>query len=64
MLVDVLVRHRVIMVTRPELAGMVREMKMDYAPDLESAMDAAMALRGHDAHIVVMPDGISVVPER
>ena len=64
MLVDVLVRHRVIMVTRPELAGMVREMKMDYAPDLESAMDAAMALRGNDAHIVVMPDGISVVPER
>ena len=39
-------------------------MKMDYAPDLESAMDAAMALRGNDEHIVVMPDGISVVPER
>ena len=30
-------RHRVIVVTRPEMAACVREMKMDYADSLETA---------------------------
>ena len=63
MLVRVQVRHRVIMVTRPELEGMIHDLKMDYAPDLATAMQMAFADRGEDAHVVVMPDGIAVVPE-
>ncbi|MGI6028682.1 MAG: nickel-dependent lactate racemase [Candidatus Heteroscillospira sp.] len=63
MLVRVLVKHRVIMVTRPELAQMVADLKMEYAPSLEKALEMAYADRGEDAHLVVLPDGIAVVPE-
>ena len=63
MLVRVLVKHRVIMVTRPELAEMVHDLKMDYAPSMEEALKMAYAYRGEDAHLVILPDGIAVVPE-
>ena len=63
MLVRVLVKHRVIMVTRPELADMVHDLKMDYAPSMEKALEMAYADRGADAHMVILPDGIAVVPE-
>jgi len=64
LLVKVLVKHRVIFVTRPELASMVREMKMDYAPDIDTAIAMARADVGEGAHIVALPDGISVIPQR
>lgn len=62
MLVRVLVRHRVILVTRPALRGMVREMKMDYAPSLDEALRMAMQGRGPETHILAVPDGIGVIP--
>lgn len=63
MLARVLVRHRVIFVTRRELAQMVRELKMDYAPNLEKALEMAYADRGRDSHLVILPDGIAVIPK-
>ena len=62
MFVRVLVRHRVILVTRPALRGMVREMKMDYAPSLDEALRMAMQGRGPETHILAVPDGIGVIP--
>lgn len=63
MLVRVLVKHRVIMVTRPELEGMVHDLKMEFAIDIDTALKMAEADKGPDAHLVILPDGIAVVPE-
>lgn len=63
LLARVLVKHRVIMITRPELAGLVRELKMEFAPDMDTALSMAYAGKGPDAHLVIVPDGIAVVPE-
>ena len=51
----VLKDHRVIFVTRPGMEPFVKEMKMEYAPDLETAL--AMAGAGS---VTVIPDGVSV----
>ena len=51
----VLKDHRVIFVTRPEMAQVIREMKMEYAPDLETALDMAGA-----GSVTVIPDGVGV----
>ncbi|MGE4354033.1 MAG: nickel-dependent lactate racemase [Oscillospiraceae bacterium] len=62
MLARVLIKHRVIVVTRPELKDMVHEMKMEFAPNLEKAMLAADSIAGTCPHYVIVPDGISVIP--
>ena len=41
----------------------VEEMKLEYAPDLNTALDRAYADKGRDAHLVVIPNGISVIVE-
>ena len=51
----VLMKHRVIFVTRPEMKKYIEEMKMEYAPDLKAAL--AMAGPGE---LTVIPDGVSV----
>ena len=56
-------KHRVITVTRPEMADIVREMKMDYALDLTVAMEMAKAAKGAEAAVTVIPNGISVIVE-
>lgn len=57
----VLANHRVIFVTDPQWESIVREMKMDYAPTVQAGLEMAYADRGPDAHLVVIPDGISVI---
>lgn len=52
----VLMKHRVIFVTRPELANTIREMKMEYAPNLESAIRMA-----GNGDITWIPNGVSVI---
>lgn len=52
----ILEKHRVIVVTRPEMASTVREMKMEYAENL----DAALAMAG-PGEITVIPNGVSVI---
>ncbi len=58
-LARILIRHRVIMVTRPELRDMVEEMKMSFAPSLEEALEMARAMG--KSSLTVIPNGISVI---
>jgi nickel-dependent lactate racemase len=59
-LARILSRYRVIFVADPSAEGIIRDMKMGYAPDLESAYRAAVGLKGPSAHTVVIPDGVAV----
>ena len=52
----VLMNHRVIFVSRREMEKPIREMKMEYAPDLPTALQM---VNGGD--VTVIPDGISVI---
>ena len=38
----------------------LREMKLDYAPSLEAALEIAKVIKGQDAEITLIPNGISV----
>ncbi len=60
-LARILMKHRVIFVSRPEMEKTLREMKLDYAPDLAAAMAMAKADRGENAKITLIPNGISVM---
>ena len=51
----VLKDHRVIFVTRPEMETPIREMKMEYAPDLETAFNLA-----GKGSVTWVPDGVGV----
>lgn len=57
----ILIRHKVIFVTEEENRGIIEDMKMIYAPDIETAMEMARNIKGEDASLTVIPDGISVV---
>ena len=52
----ILMKHRVIFVTRPELKDIIRDMKMEYAPDLDTALSMA-----GEGEITWIPNGISLV---
>ena len=60
-LARILDKHRVIMVTNPQVKQDVIEMKMEYAADLEEALNLARADKGANAYIIVIPDGVSVI---
>ena len=51
----VLKDHRVILVSRPGMEQYIKEMKMEYAPDLETALEMA-----GEGSVTVIPDGVSV----
>ena len=58
-LARILMKHRVIFVSHPERRQTLEEMKLEFAPDLPTAI--AMADKGEDAQITDIPNGISVV---
>lgn len=60
-LARVLCRHRVIYITDPAQRQMVEDMKMEWAPDVDTALARARAAKGEEAHLVVIPNGISVM---
>ena len=60
-LARILMKHRVIFVSRPEMENTLREMKMEYAPDLETAITMAKAEKGENASVTLIPNGISVM---
>ena len=60
-LARILEKHRVILVTDESLAKTVNEMKLEYAKSIEAALDMAYAEKGSNAHLVVIPDGVSVI---
>ena len=60
-LARILMKHRVIFVSRPEMETTLREMKLDYAPNLETALAMAKQDKGEAAEITIIPNGISVM---
>lgn len=60
-LARILMKHRVIFVSRPEMEQTLREMKLEYAPDLAAAMAMAKADKGENASVTLIPNGISVM---
>ena len=60
-LARILMKHRVIFVSRPEMEKTIREMKLDFAPSLEQAVAMAREEKGENAPITVIPNGISVI---
>lgn len=60
-LARVLCKHRVIYVTVPEQRQTIEDMKMEWAPDVDTALERARQAKGTDAHLVVIPNGISVM---
>lgn len=60
-LARILCKHQLIMVAQPELEKTICEMKMDYAPSLDAALEMARAEKGPGAYVLAVPDGVSVV---
>ncbi|MEG1431444.1 nickel-dependent lactate racemase [Eubacterium sp.] len=60
----ILMKHPVIYVSRPEMQQTIEEMKMIYAPDLNTAIAKAREIKGDDAKITVIPNGIAVIVTR
>ena len=60
-LARILMKHRVIFVSRPEMEVTLQEMKLDYAPDLPAAITMAKQDKGEHAEITIIPNGISVI---
>ena len=60
-LARILMKHRVIFVSRPQMEETLREMKLEYAPDLDTAIAMAKQDKGESADITVIPNGISVM---
>ena len=60
-LARILMKHRVIFVSRPQMEQTLREMKLDYAPDLNTAVQMARQEKGQNATVTLIPNGISVV---
>ena len=60
-LARILMKHKVIFVSRPEMEQTLKDMKLHYAPDLAAAIAMAKRDKGEDAGITVIPNGISVI---
>lgn len=54
-------KHTVIFVAEPEQKEMIEGLKMTYAPDIETAYQMARKLKGEDASLTCIPNGISVI---
>jgi nickel-dependent lactate racemase len=60
-LARILINHRVIFVTRPELQQTILEMKMDYASTVEEALSNAKSHFKYEPAVTVIPNGVSLV---
>jgi nickel-dependent lactate racemase len=58
-LARILIKHRVIFVSRPEMKGIIEDMKMTYAASLPEALE--LAKRWGKKSVTVIPNGISVI---
>lgn len=61
-LARILKKHRVILVSRPEMRETVWDMKMEFAPNLTDALKMANA-KPDGSNVTVIPNGISVIVE-
>ncbi len=60
-LARILKHTRVIFVTRAEMEQTIRDMKMEYAPSLAAALKTARQIKGDDASVTVIPNGVSMI---
>jgi len=60
-LARVLKSHRVILVSRPEMEQIAKDMKMEYAKSLPDAIEMAKGYVGGNPSITVVPNGIAVI---
>lgn len=60
----ILMKHRVIFVSPQEREALLREMKMDWAPDLDTAIAMAREEKGADASVTVIPNGVGVIVKK
>ena len=60
-LARILMKHRVIFVSRREMEQTLKEMKLEYAPDLNTAVAMAKEEKGENAEVTMIPNGISVM---
>lgn len=60
-LLRIMEHHRIIFVSDPKIKTIIEDIKLEYAPTLEEALERAFAEKGEQAHLVVIPDGISVI---
>ena len=60
-LARILMKHKVIFVSRPEMEQTLLDMKLLYAPDLAAALAIAKQDKGENAAITLIPNGISVM---
>ena len=54
-------KYKVIFVADPEQKEMIEGLKLTYAPDLDTAYQMAREIKGEDASLTCIPNGISVV---
>lgn len=60
-LARILMKHTVIVVSRPEMQRTLEEMKLLFAPSLQEAAAIARRRKGADASVAVIPNGVSVI---
>lgn len=60
----ILMRHKVIYVMCEKHRGMAEEMGFETASDVDEALDAALREKGREAHIAIIPDGVSVIVQQ
>lgn len=60
-LARILIKHKVIVVTDQCNPGLITGMKMMHAPNISEALEKAFSIKGRNASIAVIPDGVSVV---
>ncbi|KAK8876481.1 hypothetical protein M9Y10_006695 [Tritrichomonas musculus] len=60
-LARVIRKHKTIFVADPEQKQMIENLKMTYAPDLQTAYKMAREIKGENASLTCIPNGISVV---
>ncbi|KXO14801.1 hypothetical protein HMPREF3189_01524 [Clostridiales bacterium KA00134] len=60
-LARILVRHKVIFVTDKENKKLIEEMHMEYASTVEEALERAKEIKGKNAKVAFVPDGVSVI---
>ncbi|OEF96686.1 nickel-dependent lactate racemase [Desulfuribacillus alkaliarsenatis] len=60
-LARILLKHKVIVVADESVASFVNEMHMEYAKTVEEAIEKAQQIKGRDASITVIPDGVGVI---
>lgn len=63
-LARILMKHKVIFVSPPCRKDLLNEMKLNWAPDLDTALAMAKAEKGEDAQITIIPNGVSVVVKK